>query len=94
MGLTLLAEAVVDLRAAVSQGENMGDVEYTERARNFLAKAYFSLYNYTLALENHIRWANALEYNLINDPVFALDVYGNIASDFSQHGDLDRAISR
>lgn len=86
-------EAVVDLRSAVSQGENMGDVEYAERARNLLGKAYFSLYNYTLALENHMRCANALESNLINDPVFALDVYSNVASDFFRHGDIDRAIS-
>ena len=93
LGLGEYQEAVVDLRAAVSQGENMGDVENAERARNLLGKAYFSLYNYTLALENHIRCANALESNLINDPVFALDVYSSIASDFFRHGDLDRAIS-
>jgi len=93
LGLGEYQEAVVDLRAAVSQGENMGDVEYAERARNLLGKAYFSLYNYTLALENHIRCANALESNLINDPVFALDVYSNVANDFFRHGDLDRAIS-
>ncbi len=93
LGLGEYQEAVVDLRAAVSQGENMGDVEYAERARNLLGKAYFSLYNYTLALENHIRCASALESNLINDPVFALDVYSNVASDFFRHGDLERAIS-
>jgi tetratricopeptide (TPR) repeat protein len=93
LGMGEYQEAVVDLRAAVSQGENMGDVEYAERARNLLGKAYFSLYNYTLALENHIRCANALESNLINDPVFALDVYSNVANDFFRHGDLDRAIS-
>jgi tetratricopeptide (TPR) repeat protein len=93
LGMGEYQEAVVDLRAAVSQGENMGDVEYAERARNLLGKAYFSLYNYTLALENHIRCASALESNLINDPVFALDVYSNVASDFFRHGDLDRAIS-
>jgi HTH-type transcriptional regulator, quorum sensing regulator NprR len=93
LGLGEYQEAVVDLRAAVSQGENMGDVEYAERARNLLGKAYFSLYNYTLALENHIRCASALESNLINDPVFALDVYSNVASDFFRHGDPDRAIS-
>src|SRR5712692_10237323 len=47
-------EAVVDLRAAVSQGEGLNDIEYIERARNLLGKAYFSLYNYTLAMENHL----------------------------------------
>lgn len=93
LGLGEYQEAVVDLRSAVSQGENMGDIEYAERARNQLGKAYFSLYNYTLALENHIRCANALESNLINDPVFALDVYSNVANDFFRHGDIDRAIS-
>src|SRR2546421_1921777 len=48
-------EAVVDLRAAVSQGEALNDSEYTERARNLLGRAYFLLYNYTLAMENHLR---------------------------------------
>ncbi|MGH2494373.1 MAG: helix-turn-helix domain-containing protein [Ktedonobacteraceae bacterium] len=93
LGLGEYQEAVVDLRAAVSQGENMSDVENAERARNLLGKAYFSLYNYTLALENHIRCASVLESNLINDPVFALDVYSNVANDFFRHGDLERAIS-
>lgn len=93
LGLGEYQEAVVDLRSAVTQGENMGDIEYAERARNLLGKAYFSLYNYTLALENHIRCANALESHQINDPVFALDVYSNVANDFFRHGDIDRAIS-
>lgn len=34
-------EAVVDLRAAVTQGEGLKNHEYTERARNLLGKAYF-----------------------------------------------------
>jgi tetratricopeptide (TPR) repeat protein len=93
LGLGDYQEAVVDLRAAVSQSEHMGDVDYAEHARNLLGKAYFSLYNYTLALENHMRCANALESHLINDPVFALDVYSNVASDFFRQGDLERAIS-
>src|ERR1700737_4955976 len=41
-------EAVVDLRAAVTQAEGLNDNESIERARNFLGKAYFLLYNYTL----------------------------------------------
>ena len=93
LGLGEYQEAVVDLRAAVSQGEHMNDIENAERARNLLGTAYFSLYNYTLALENHMHCANALESHLINDPVFALDVYNNIASDFFRLGDLERAIS-
>ncbi|HEU5381389.1 MAG TPA: tetratricopeptide repeat protein [Ktedonobacteraceae bacterium] len=86
-------EAVVDLRAAVTQGEGLNDVEYVERARNLLGKAYFLLYNYTLAMENHLRCYNAIENGLIMDPVFALDVYNNLAGDYFRHGDLEKAVS-
>src|SRR5260221_2702472 len=54
-------EAVVDLRSAVSQGEGLNDGEYIERARNLLGTAYFSLYNYTLAMENHFKCNAAIE---------------------------------
>lgn len=86
-------EAVVDLRSAVTQGENLNDVEYIERARNLLGKAYFLLSNYTLARENHLRCYNAIENGQILDPVFALDVYNNLAGDYFRHGDLEKAVS-
>jgi tetratricopeptide (TPR) repeat protein len=86
-------EAVVDLRSAVSQGEALNDSEYTERARNLLGKAYFLLYNYTLAMENHLRCCNAIESEQITDPVFALDVFSNLASDYFRLGDLGKAIT-
>jgi len=54
-------EAVVDLRAAIAQGEALNDSEYTERARNLLGTAYYQLYNYTLAMENHARCNAAIE---------------------------------
>jgi len=85
-------EAVVDLRAAVSQGEGLNDSEYIERARNLLGKAYFSLYNYTLAMENHLRCNSAIENGQINDPFFSLEVYSNLASDYFRLGDLDKAV--
>src|SRR6202049_3031417 len=47
LGLGEYQEAIVDLRAALSQGEHLNDVENAERARNLLGKAYFSLSNYT-----------------------------------------------
>src|SRR5438067_9261295 len=93
LGLHENQEAVVDLRAAVTQGEGLGDIEFAERARNLLGKAYFLLYNYTLALENHMRCANALENQQINDPVFALDVFSNLANDYFRHGDLETAVA-
>jgi tetratricopeptide (TPR) repeat protein len=85
-------EAVVDLRSAVSQGEALNDSEYIERARNLLGKAYFSLYNYTLAMENHLRCLSAVESGQITDPVFSLDVFSNLANDYFRLGDLDKAV--
>ncbi len=86
-------EAVVDLRSAVSQGEALNDSEYTERARNLLGKAYFFLYNYTLAVENHLRCNAAIENGQITDPVFSLEVYSNLANDYFRLGDLEKSIS-
>ena len=86
-------EAVVDLRSAISQGEAMNDSEYTERARNLLGKAYFLLYNYTLALENHLKCYAAIEDGQITDPVFALDVYSNLANDYYRQGDLEKSVA-
>ena len=86
-------EAVVDLRQAVAQGEALNDSEYIERARNLLGKAYYMLYNYTLAEENHLRCNAAIESGQITDPVFSLDVFSNLANDYFRLGDLERAIT-
>src|SRR5260370_11785079 len=91
LGLNEFQEAVVDLRAAVTQGEGLNDIESTERARNLLGKAYFSLYNYTLAMENHLRSYTAIEQGQIKDPIFALEVFSNLANDYFRHGDLQNA---
>lgn len=85
-------EAVVDLRSALSQGEALNDSEYIERARNLLGKAYFLLYNYTLAVENHLRCNVAIENGQINDPVFALEVFSNLANDYFRLGDLEKSV--
>jgi tetratricopeptide (TPR) repeat protein len=92
LGLHQYQEAVVDLRAAVTQGESINDLEYTERARNLLGKAYFLLYNYTLALENHLRCNTVIESGQINDPIFSLEVYNNLANDYFRHGEIEHAI--
>src|SRR5258708_7793226 len=85
-------EAVVELRSAVTQGESLNDSELSERARNLLGKAYFSLYNYTLALENHLKSHAAIEGGQITDPFFTLDVFSNLANDYFRLGDLEKAI--
>ncbi|MGH2481422.1 MAG: tetratricopeptide repeat protein, partial [Ktedonobacteraceae bacterium] len=92
LGLQEYQEAVVDLRSAVTQGENLNDVEYIERARNLLGKAYFLLSNFTLAREHHLHCYSAIENGQILDPVFALDVYNNLASDYFRQGDMDNAV--
>ena len=93
LGLHQYQEAVVDLRAAVTQGESLNDLEYTERARNLLGKAYFLLYNYTLALENHLRCNTVIENGQINDPIFSSEVYNNLANDYFRHGEIENAIA-
>src|SRR5260370_455202 len=55
LGLQEYKEAVVDLRAAVTQGEGLNDIESIERANNLLRTANFLLYNYTLAMEDLLR---------------------------------------
>ena len=93
LGANEFQEAVVDLRQAVSQGEALNDSEYIERARNLLGKAYFLLYNYTLAVENHLHCNSAIESGQITDPVFSLDVFSNLANDYFRLGDLEKAIT-
>ncbi len=93
LGLHEYQEAVVDLRAAVTQAEGLNDIESIERARNLLGKAYFSLYNYTLAMENHVRSNAAIDQGHIKDPIFALEVYSNLANDYFRHGDQEKAIT-
>ncbi len=92
LGLHEYQEAVVDLRAAVTQAEGLGDIESIERSRNLLGEAYFLLYNYTLAMENHIRCNTAIEQGYINDPIFSLEVYNNLANDYFRLGDLEKAV--
>jgi tetratricopeptide (TPR) repeat protein len=93
LGVGEYQEAVVDLRSAISQGEALNDSEFTERARNYLGKAYFLLYNYTLAMENHLRCNAAIENGQITDPVFSLDVFSSLAHDYFRLGDLEKAIT-
>ncbi|GAC1365364.1 MAG: hypothetical protein NVS2B12_10600 [Ktedonobacteraceae bacterium] len=92
LGAGEFQEAVVDLRQAVSQGEALNDSEYIERARNLLGKAYFLLYNYTLAMEHHLRCNVAIESGQITDPIFSLDVFSNLANDYFRMGDLEKSI--
>src|SRR6266487_4108972 len=44
-------------------------------------------------MENHQRSNTAIENGHINDPVFALDVYSNLANDYFRLGDLEKAVT-
>src|SRR5438874_2540226 len=90
LGLHENQEAVVDLRAAVTQGESLNDLEYIERARNLLGKAYFLLYNYTLALENHLRCNTTIEQD-IEDDVSASVCHTSLAELLLKRGNADEA---
>jgi len=93
LGANEFQEAVVDLRSAVTQGEGLNDVEYIERARDLLGKAYYELSNYTLAMENHYRCSTAIENGQINDPVFSLSVFSHLANDYFRLGDINNAVT-
>jgi Predicted transcription factor, homolog of eukaryotic MBF1 len=93
LGANEYQEAVVDLRNAVAQGEALNDSEYIERARNLLGKAYYLLYNYTLAVEHHLHCFAAIENGQITDPIFSLDVFSNLANDYYRLGNLEKAVS-
>ena len=93
LGANEFQEAVVDLRAAVTQGENLNDAESSERARDLLGKAYFELSNYTLAMEHHSRCSTAIENGQINDPVFSLSVFSHLANDFFRLGESENAVT-
>ncbi len=93
LGQNEYQEAVVELRAAVSQGEALNDSEYIERARNLLGRAYFQLYNYTLAVENHQRCYASIENGQVVDPLFSLEVFSSLANDYFRLGDLEKAIT-
>jgi len=93
LGVGEYQEAVVDLRSAVSQGVALNDIEYTERARNDLGKAYFLLYNYTLAIDNHLQSLAAIESGQIADPIFSLQVISSLANDYFRLGELEKSIS-
>ena len=93
LGANEFQEAVVDLRAAVTQAEGLNDIESIERARDLLGKAYYELSNYTLAMEHHYRCSTAIENGQINDPVFSLAVFSHLANDFFRLGDSENAVT-
>src|SRR5260370_17740271 len=44
-------------------------------------------------MENHLRSYTAIEQGQIKDPIFALEVFSNLANDYFRHGDLEKAVT-
>jgi HTH-type transcriptional regulator, quorum sensing regulator NprR len=93
LGVGEYQEAVVDLRSAVSQGEALADIEYAERARSLLGKAYFLLCNYTLAKDHHLQSLAIIESGQIDDPIFSQEVFTHLAHDYFYLGELEQSIA-
>ena len=93
LGTNEFQEAVVDLRAAVTQAESLNDIESIERARDLLGTAYFALSNYTLAREHHDRCRTVIDTGQITDPIFLLSVFSHLADDYFRLGDIDTAVT-
>jgi len=86
-------EAEGSFRAAVAQAEALQEGEYAERARNLWGLANFLLNDYAQARRLHEQCAAALAQAPYTDPVFTLDVYGNLASDLVELGETGQAIA-
>ena len=91
MGEGQYQEATGTLRTAVSQGEGINDSEAAARARNLLGQAYYALCDYPLALQNHRLCLTVLEGGQIPDPLFRLEVLGNLAQDYFSLDDTKNA---
>jgi tetratricopeptide (TPR) repeat protein len=85
-------EAEGSFRSAVTQAEALQEGEFAERARNLRGLAYFLLHDYAQARKLHEQCADAIARSPYTDPVFTLDVYGNLASDLVELGEIAQAI--
>jgi HTH-type transcriptional regulator, quorum sensing regulator NprR len=91
LGLGALEEAAVRFRTALALGQLMGGDVYIELARNQQGLAFAAMHRYMLALGDHLKCYEAVDQGLISDPAFALEVLGNVGSDYLAMGDFAQA---
>jgi HTH-type transcriptional regulator, quorum sensing regulator NprR len=77
--------------SAFAQAEGALERACVERARNLLGLVYFLLGDYALARALHEQCVAALAQAPYTDPVFIMDVYGNLASDLVELGESGQA---
>jgi tetratricopeptide (TPR) repeat protein len=81
-----------ELLEAIPIAERIGDRELLERSRNELGNAYFLLNKHLLALECHRACYDAIQRNVMRDPLFKLNVLSSLGSEYWYLGEYDKAV--
>jgi tetratricopeptide (TPR) repeat protein len=85
-------QARAELQEAMPIAERIGDRELLERSRNELGNAYFQMNKYLLALECHRACYEAIQRNIMRDPLFKLNVLSSLGNEYWYLGEFDKAI--
>ena len=85
-------QARAELQEAMPIAERIGDRELLERSRNELGTAYFQMNKYLLALECHRACYEAIQRNIMRDPLFKLNVLSSLGNEYWYLGEFDKAI--
>lgn len=93
----LAVERGEDARREAQEGlvlaERAGDVELREHLRETLGRALFQMRKYQLALDQFRACEEAIQQNLIREPVFELNVLFDLGNVYWSMGDAETAIS-
>jgi transcriptional regulator with XRE-family HTH domain len=84
-------EAVVALRLAASQAEALNALHLVCVSCTTLGTAYYNLYNYTIALESHLRCIMHIESGEVKDVAMAQAAYMGAAAAYFKLGNVTEA---
>jgi tetratricopeptide (TPR) repeat protein len=85
-------QASRELQEAMPLAERVGDRELLERSRNELGNTYAQLGKQLLALECHRACYDAIQRNIMRDPLFKLNVLGSLGQEYWALGEYDKAV--
>ena len=93
MGLARPEEAIVCFRTATAfaLAQLINRTLLVEQARNQQGLAFAAMQRNLLALDEHLKCYEAIEQGRVDDPVFTLEVLGNIGRDYLEIGDFAQA---
>lgn len=80
------------LQNAMPLAERIGDRELLERCRAELGNVYELQGKHLLALECHRACYEAIQRNIMRDPLFKLNVLGSLGNEYWQLGEYDKAV--